>query len=80
MFEIGLIIAVVIGINELFKRVFSVSGRYLPLISLLLGIATGVFYLDGDIKTKIFYGIIIGLSASGLFDQSKIVTKGRNRE
>ncbi|MCU5095067.1 holin, partial [Bacillus wiedmannii] len=29
----------------------------------------------GDIKTNVFQGIIIGLSASGLFDHKKIIKK-----
>ncbi|MDN7079175.1 holin, partial [Bacillus thuringiensis] len=28
-----------------------------------------------DIKTNVFQGIIIGLSASGLFDHTKIIKK-----
>lgn len=75
MFEMGLIIAVVLALNELSKRSFGISAKYLPLLSLLLGIGAGFVYLDGDVKTRLFYGIIIGLSASGLFDQSKIITK-----
>ncbi|WAA10849.1 holin [Fervidibacillus albus] len=76
MFEIGLIIAVVVGLVELVKRLDIVPTKYLPLISLTLGIVTGLFYLDGEIKVRVFNGIIIGLSASGLFDQTKIMKKG----
>ncbi len=31
--------------------------------------------MDGDIKTNVFQGIIIGLSASGLFDHTKIMKR-----
>lgn len=75
MLEMSVIITVVVALNELFKRTFGVPARFIPLISLLLGIAGGIFYLEGDLKEKIFYGAIVGLSAAGLFDQSKIVTK-----
>ncbi|PJZ17922.1 holin, partial [Bacillus cereus] len=34
-----------------------------------------VLFLDGDIKTNVFQGIIIGLSASRLFDHTKIMKK-----
>jgi len=74
MVDIALLIAVVIALTELFKRVFNVSGRYLPLISLLLGLIAGIIYLDGALADTILQGIIIGLSASGLFDQSKILS------
>ena len=73
MIDIALLIAVVIALTELFKRTLHVNSRYLPLISLILGIIAGIIYLDGDIKDVALQGIIVGLSASGLFDQSKIV-------
>ncbi|PGD04158.1 holin, partial [Bacillus toyonensis] len=38
-------------------------------------IVLGVLCLGGAIKTNVFQGIIIGLSASGLFDHTKIITK-----
>lgn len=79
MFEMTLIIAVIVGLNELIKRSLNVPTKYLPVFSLFLGILAGIFYFEGDMKTKVFYGIIVGLSASGLFDQSKIITKGAGK-
>lgn len=76
MFEIGMIIAVVIALVELMKRMEFVSTKFLPLASLLLGVFAGLIYLEGELKEKVFYGMMIGLSASGLFDQTKIVKKG----
>lgn len=76
MFDIALIIAVVVALVELVKKLDVVKVKFLPVVSLIIGLLAGVVYLDGDIKEKIFYGVIIGLSASGLFDQSKIITKG----
>lgn len=74
MFEMALIITVVMALTEFFKR-FGVPNRFLPLISLVLGIAGGFLYVDGLGKEKLMYGLMIGLSAAGLFDQSKIITK-----
>lgn len=73
MFDIALIIAVVVALTQLVKNF--ISTKYLPLLSLVLGIVAAVVYVDGDLKTQIGYGLMIGLSASGLFDQSKIITK-----
>lgn len=39
-------------------------------ITVMIGIVLGVLFLGGDIKTNVFQGIIIGLSASGLFDHT----------
>jgi len=73
MIDIALLIAVVIALTEVAKRTFRVDKKYLPLLSLGLGIIAGIVYLDGSVKDVILQGIIVGLSASGLFDQSKIV-------
>ncbi|GIO26380.1 holin [Ornithinibacillus bavariensis] len=74
MFEIALIIAVVLALTELLKQLV-VSKKYLPVASLILGLLAGVFYVGGTLQEQIMYGLMIGLSAAGLFDQSKIVTK-----
>lgn len=73
MFDILLIISVVVALTQLIKMYL--PNKYLPLSSLVLGIIIGFVYMDGDIKTRIMYGLMIGLSAAGLFDQSKIITK-----
>lgn len=74
MFEIAIIIAVVLALTEFTKRM-GIPAKYQPAISLLLGLLAGVFYVSGSLKEQILIGIMIGLSAAGLFDQSKIVTK-----
>jgi hypothetical protein len=73
MFDIALIIAIVVALTQLVKSF--IPPKYLPLLSLVMGVVASIVYVDGDIKTQIGYGLMIGLSASGLFDQSKIVTK-----
>ncbi|MEH7342774.1 holin [Bacillus sp. JJ1532] len=76
MFEIAIVIAVVLALTELIKRLGFMPEKYLPAVSVLLGIIAGIFYVDVvTLQDKIMFGLMIGLSASGLFDQSKIVTK-----
>lgn len=74
MIDIALLIGVVIALTQLIKQL-DVSKKYLPVVSLFLGLLAGIFYLDGPLSEQILFGIMIGLSASGLFDHSKIVTK-----
>lgn len=74
MFDIALIIGVVLALTELIKQL-GLNKKYLPVASLVLGLLAGVFYIEDSIQEQIMYGLMIGLSASGLFDQSKIVTK-----
>ncbi|HDR7432614.1 TPA: holin [Bacillus anthracis] len=74
MIEISVIIAVVVGLSQIAKTI-GLQTKYVPLLNLTFGIVLGVLFLGGDIKTNVFQGIIIGLSASGLFDHTKIIKK-----
>lgn len=74
MFEITVMIGVVVGLSQIAKKV-GMQTKYVPLLNLTLGIMLGVLFLSQDIKTNVFQGIIIGLSASGLFDHTKIIKK-----
>ncbi|MEK4840027.1 MULTISPECIES: holin [Bacillus] len=74
MVNIAVIIGVVVGLSQIVKTI-GLQTKYVPLLNLTLGIVLGVLFLDGDIKTNVFQGIIIGLSASGLFDHTKIMKK-----
>lgn len=72
--EIGVIIAVLVGISEIAKKL-NLPVKYVPLMNLLLGIVCGFFVVDAPVFEQVITGAIIGLSASGLYDQKKIVTK-----
>ncbi|MCU5027671.1 holin [Bacillus thuringiensis serovar brasilensis] len=74
MVSFAVIIGVVVGLSQIVKTI-GLQTKYVPLLNLTLGIVLGVLFLDGDIKTNVFQGIIIGLSASGLFDHTKIIKK-----
>ena len=74
--DIGVVTAVVIGLSEGIKRA-GVNPKFIPVVNLLLGIAGGCIYVSPEnIKAGIFAGIIIGLSASGLYSGVKNVTAG----
>lgn len=76
MFEITIIIAVVLALTEFVKRMEWIPVKYLPAVSVVLGLLAGIFYVDvSTIQEKIMFGLMIGLAAAGLFDQSKIITK-----
>ncbi|MBJ7932240.1 holin [Bacillus toyonensis] len=74
MIEITVMIGIVVSLSQIGKTI-GLQTKYVPLSNLTLGIVLGVLFLDGDIKTNVFQGIIIGLSASGLFDHTKIMKK-----
>ncbi|XBO89869.1 holin [Bacillus paranthracis] len=74
MVSLAVMIGIVVGLSQIVKTI-GLQTKYVPLLNLTLGIVLGVLFLDGDIKTNVFQGIIIGLSASGLFDHTKIIKR-----
>lgn len=63
------------GIIEVVKQTLSIDARYLPILSLLVGIFVAVAIALGtgqDVVQFVLVGIVGGLSASGLYDQVKI--------
>ncbi|HEK9100213.1 holin [Bacillus pfraonensis] len=74
MISLAVMIGIVVGLSQIAKTI-GLQTKYIPLVNLTLGIVLGVLFLGGDIKTNVFQGIIIGLSASGLFDHTKIMKK-----
>lgn len=75
MIDIALLIAITIGLTELIKRTSSLDNKFLPLVSLFFGLVISIVWLDGSIKDAILNGIIVGLSASGLFDHTKVLER-----
>lgn len=67
---------------ELVKHTTHLSNRYLPIVSVVIGVIVGVLALlipelTGDISVgaHILAGAISGLSASGLYDLTTKTTK-----
>lgn len=63
------------GIIEVVKQTLNIDARYLPILSLLVGIFVAVAIAlgtDQDVVQFVLVGIVGGLSASGLYDQVKI--------
>ncbi|HDR7785209.1 holin [Bacillus cereus] len=77
MIEITAMIGVVVGLSQIAKT-NGLQTKYIPILNLTLGIVLGVLFLSQDIKMNILQGMIIGLSASGLFDHTKIMKKDDN--
>jgi len=71
MYEIGVVVAVIIALGEFFK--LYVPAKYLPLISMAIGLAAGLLYIPHDtVANGIMTGIITGLAACKLYDVGKI--------
>lgn len=70
MYDVALI-PLIIGLVEVLKR-YGASKKVLPVASLLFGLLAGVFYVyPDDLKGGILVGLMLGLSASGLYSGTK---------
>lgn len=66
-----ILVPLILGLVELFKRA-RLPKKLLPVVSLVFGVAAGVFYVyPSDIKGGIIVGLMLGLSASGLYSGAK---------
>jgi len=73
----GLLIPAVAGLTQIFHP-FKIPQRFMPVISIAIGI--GLVFLVGlvePIRLNIMAGIVIGLSASGLYDVVKKTVAGK---
>lgn len=71
MISESIIIPVIIAAIELLKNL-GLPKKFSSLVSLLLGIAIGIFYVESnDLKNRIFMGAVYGLSAAGLYTTTK---------
>lgn len=69
------IIPIITMLVDVLKRA-GLPKKFAPLTSLILGVVFGMVFLnDGDIKNAIITGLIIGMSASGLYSGGKEVSK-----
>ena len=76
----AIIIAVIVGLVELLKQA-GLPKKASPLVALAFGVVGGVIYLfPGDVKAGIFMGLVMGLSASGLYSGGKAILEYKKEE
>jgi hypothetical protein len=79
LLSVAFVYAIVMGLTELVKRLLSSRitnfNDYAPLVSVLWGVALGLFvYYSGyssNLLSPVLSGIIVGLQVSGLWDLGK---------
>ena len=77
-----LVIAIIIGLVEVFKKI-GLNKKFAPLLSILLGLVFSflvIYFADTPVLNAIIGGIIIGLSATGLYSGVKNTTEGLKGE
>lgn len=68
--NISLMVAIVMGLSEVFKNL-GLNSKLIPILNLILGIVTGIVYSGLGIKEGIATGIIVGLTSSGFYSGTK---------
>jgi len=71
-------VLIVMGVVELIKRL-GLKSRWAGLLAVVLGALGGAaahLYADSPLAAAIVQGIVVGLSAAGLYSTSKHVVKG----
>ncbi|MFC4618664.1 hypothetical protein ACFO4N_07930 [Camelliibacillus cellulosilyticus] len=75
------LIPIITGLVAVFTQL-GLRKKFAPIVSLVLGLLIGIFYVyPGDIKGGILVGIMLGLSATGLYSgakNTKELVKGEN--
>jgi|GEM_PF-5539652 len=60
---------IIVGVSQVIKEAFHLKPKWIPTVNLILGMIFSIIFLNEDIKINLFHGMIMGLSASGLYDQ-----------
>ena len=68
--SLSISIAIVVGLVEIAKRI-GLPTKFCPLLSVVLGLGVSLISDFSDWKKGLFSGLIVGLSASGLYDIAK---------
>lgn len=80
MIEMSVMVAVIVAIGQLIKGLDMIQVKYIPLVNLILGILFSMAFGSGDLKMDLFNGLIVGLTASGLYSGVKNISEGMRGE
>lgn len=72
---------VVVGLVEVIKRASGIDERFVPLVALIVGVGVGFLGAGAGLvlpppvaALTVWYGLVSGLGACGLYSASKAVT------
>ena len=71
-----LLVPLIMAISEGLK-IAKFNDKYIPVVNVILGVIGGVVYLNpSDVKLGLLQGLVMGLTASGLYSSVKNVNEG----
>lgn len=68
--NIAVLTSIVVALSEVIKQ-FKIDAKLIPIINMLIGMLLGVSFMGVGVKEGAMYGVIIGLTASGLYSGVK---------
>lgn len=71
-----ILVPILIGVLEVIKRTELFSSKFIPVVSLVLGVLLGIVFSGFNVKDGIVAGLFIGLSAVGLYSGTTNVIAG----
>ena len=71
-----ILIAILVGVAQVAKKT-GFPARFIPLFNLILGLALAFLLLESCTwQEMLMQGLVVGLSASGLYDNGKMIKGG----
>lgn len=70
------LVPILIGILQVVKNAKLFDDKFIPVVSLVLGLLLGIVFSGFDIKDGIIAGLFLGLSAVGLYSGTTNVIEG----
>ena len=72
MIELGVITSIIIAVSQGLKEI-DFNKKLIPIVNVLLGISLCMIFENAGLKESALNGIIVGLTASGLYSSAKNV-------
>lgn len=73
------VVPLIIGTVQLLKR-YGLPAKYSPFVAIFFGLAVSFLYITSDIKEGIIIGLMLGLSASGLYSGGKNLMENGHKD
>ncbi len=73
--QFAILVPVTIGVVQVIKMA-GLPDRFAPITALVIGVAGSYILIGGDVKTILLQGLVVGLSACGLYAGAKATITG----
>lgn len=74
-----LLVAIIIGLSKVIQSVDIINNKFIPLISLFLGVILNLF-INGFTFNSAVIGLVVGLTSVGTHSSTKNILEGVNKK